>query len=105
MCFACNILLNVCCPTAGAGEDYPCGGRLLLFEIVRSSSGGGSEGLPGWTGRLIYTRCVPLLPGRCPSGAEATLLACEARRCLLSLASIYCWLLMGCVQWFTLELL
>lgn len=52
-----RLTLKVRYPTI-AGEDYPCGGRLLLFEIVRSSSGG-SEGLPSWTGRLIYTRCVP----------------------------------------------
>lgn len=40
-----------------AGEDYPCGGRLLLFEIVRGSEGGaGGEGGAAWAGRLIYSR-------------------------------------------------
>lgn len=39
-----------------AGEDYPCGGRLLLFEVVKSSSG--DAGAAQWSGRLIYTRCA-----------------------------------------------
>ena len=52
-----HLTLSMRCPPI-AGEDYPCGGRLLLFEIVRSGAGG-SEGLHSWTGRLIYTRCVP----------------------------------------------
>ena len=26
------------------GEDYPCGGRVLLFEVTRSDGGGGAEG-------------------------------------------------------------
>ncbi|KAL4424540.1 hypothetical protein ABPG77_010120 [Micractinium sp. CCAP 211/92] len=34
-----------------AGEDYPCGGRLLLFEVTRGEAGSGQ-----WDGRLIYTR-------------------------------------------------
>lgn len=31
------------------GEDYPCGGRLLLFEVTRDSSG-------QWSGRQVYSR-------------------------------------------------
>jgi cleavage and polyadenylation specificity factor subunit 1 len=46
-----------------AGEDYPCSGRVLLFEVIhrtpnnpsknnKSSGGGGG----GWTAELIYAR-------------------------------------------------
>lgn len=31
-----------------AGEDYPCNGRVLLFEISRDGN--------NWTGRLVYSR-------------------------------------------------
>lgn len=41
-----------------AGEDYPCGGRLLLFEVVRGGgeAEGDASGSVQWAGRLIYTR-------------------------------------------------
>jgi cleavage and polyadenylation specificity factor subunit 1 len=32
-----------------AGEDYPCGGRLLLFEVARDAAG-------QWAGRQVYSR-------------------------------------------------
>jgi hypothetical protein len=31
------------------GEDYPCGGRLLLFEVARDAAG-------QWAGRQVYSR-------------------------------------------------
>jgi len=42
---------------AAAGEDYPCGGRLLLFEVIRAEgSGSATAAGASWAGRLIYTR-------------------------------------------------
>lgn len=34
-----------------AGEDYPCSGRVLLFELTKNESS-----TPSWNGRLVYAR-------------------------------------------------
>lgn len=39
---------------AAAGEDFPCSGRVLLFEVTRSPSE--SEGGKPWQGKLVYAR-------------------------------------------------
>lgn len=44
-----------------AGEDYPCGGRIILFEITRASStapgsGGSNTSTAEWAVRQIYQR-------------------------------------------------
>ena len=37
-----------------AGEDYPCGGRVLLFRVTAAAPGRGPES--GWAGELIAQR-------------------------------------------------
>lgn len=37
----------------GAGEDYPCSGRVLLFEVRRNSTSGQS---PSWSAEMIFAR-------------------------------------------------
>ncbi len=38
------------------GEDYPCGGRILLFEVTKHAE-------QGWEGNLVYMRYVRLSAG------------------------------------------
>jgi hypothetical protein len=51
VCVAC------CCGTAG--EDFPCRGRLLVFEVKRKAAAGGGAAAAAakWAGNLIYERC------------------------------------------------
>ena len=47
---------TVQCSSLRAGEDYPCGGRLLLFEVTRDE--GAAPGQEKWKLVKKYVRCV-----------------------------------------------
>ncbi|MEW5299108.1 MAG: hypothetical protein WDW36_002154 [Sanguina aurantia] len=40
------------------GEDYPCGGRILLYDIAKKGPGAGGAHSQRWAGRLVHSREV-----------------------------------------------
>ena len=56
----CTALYGKCLSAASdqcpAGEDYPCGGRLLLFEVARDE--GAAPGQERWKLVKKYVRCA-----------------------------------------------
>ena len=63
-----------------AGEDYPCSGRLLLFEVTKDEAA--PQGQPKWKATMVYVRHGAAAPcARAVSWARALAPAAVAQPC------------------------